>query len=124
MKSKLNIISIILGLIFIVISVYIGYINSFQGNNGLILLIFGTVLTIIGVIFTPKIWEHVAYIIDIVVMFFSKPWFATLIYCDLKLKWTRLLFVHFYTIYYQPWFKTESKIKKNPKWALFLLYKI
>mgnify|MGYP004462571853 FL=1 len=80
MKFKLNIISIILGLIFIVISVYIGCINSFQGNNGLILLIFGSVLTIIGVVFTPKIWEHVAYIIDIVVMFFSKPWFAILIY--------------------------------------------
>ena len=73
MKFKLNIISIILGLICIVISVYIGCINSFQGNNGLILLIFGSVLTIIGVVFTPKIWEHVAYIIDIVVMFFSKP---------------------------------------------------
>ena len=55
MKSKLNIISIILGLIFIVISVYVGYINSFEGNNGLILLIFGTVPTIIGLAFSPKL---------------------------------------------------------------------
>lgn len=73
MKSKLNIISIILGLIFIVISVYVGYINSFEGNNGLILLILGTVLTIIGLAFSPKLWEYLACIIDIVVMFFSKP---------------------------------------------------
>ena len=73
MKSKLNIISIILGLIFIVISVYVGYINSFEGNNGLILLIFGTVLTTIGLVFSPKLWEYLACIIDIVVMFFSKP---------------------------------------------------
>ena len=80
MKSKLNIISIILGLIFIVISVYVGYINSFEGNNGLILLIFGTVPTIIGLAFSPKLWEYLACIIDLVVMFFSKPWFAILIY--------------------------------------------
>lgn len=73
MKSKLNIISIILGLIFIVISVYVGYINSFEGNNGLILLIFGTVPTIIGLAFSPKLWEYLACIIDLVVMFFSKP---------------------------------------------------
>lgn len=73
MKSKLNIISIILGLIFIVISVYVGYINRFEGNNGLILLIFGTVLTIIGLFFSPKLWEYLACIIDLVVMFFSKP---------------------------------------------------
>ena len=73
MKSKLNIISIILGLIFIVISVYVGYINSFEGNNGLILLIFGTVLTIIGLAFSPKLWEYLACIIDLIVMFFSKP---------------------------------------------------
>ncbi|WP_195469562.1 hypothetical protein [Clostridium sp. D43t1_170807_H7] len=72
MKSKLNIISIILGLIFIVISVYVGYINSFKGNNGLILLILGTVLTIIGLAFSPKLWEYLACIIDLVVMFFSK----------------------------------------------------
>ena len=72
MKSKLNIISIILGLIFIVISVYVGYINSFEGNNGLILLIFGTVPTIIGLAFSPKLWEYLACIIDLVVMFFSK----------------------------------------------------
>ena len=71
MKSKLNIISIILGLIFIVISVYVGYINSFEGNNGLILLIFGTVLTIIGLFFSPKLWEYLACIIDLVVLFFS-----------------------------------------------------
>ena len=73
MKSKLNIISIILGLIFIVISVYVGYINSFEGNNCLILLIFGTVPTIIGLAFSPKLWEYLACIIDLVVMFFSKP---------------------------------------------------
>ena len=73
MKSKLNIISIILGLIFIVISVYVGYINSFEGNNGLILLIFGTVPTIIGLAFSPKLWEYLACIIDLIVMFFSKP---------------------------------------------------
>ena len=73
MKSKLNFISIILGLIFIVISVYVGYINSFEGNNGLILLIFGTVPTIIGLAFSPKLWEYLACIIDLVVMFFSKP---------------------------------------------------
>ena len=72
MKSKLNIISIILGLIFIVISIYVGYINSFEGNNGLILLIFGTVPTIIGLAFSPKLWEYLACIIDLVVMFFSK----------------------------------------------------
>ena len=73
MKSKLNIISIILGLIFIVISVYVGYINSFEGNNGFIFLIFGTALTIIGLAFSPKLWEYLACIIDLVVIFFSKP---------------------------------------------------
>ena len=83
MKSKLNIISIILGLIFIVISVYVGYINSFEGNNGLILLIFGTVPTIIGLAFSPKLWEYLACIIDLVVIFFSKPWFENLIMINL-----------------------------------------
>lgn len=70
MERKLNIISMIVGLFLVFISIYIRYTNNFKGSKGVVLLMIGTVLTIVGVVFTPKIWEPIANIIDILVMFF------------------------------------------------------
>lgn len=71
MKRKLNIIAIFLGLIFIGIGVFIGYLNNFQGDSGFIFLMLGVPLTFVGIVFTPKIWETLGYAIDVITCFFS-----------------------------------------------------
>ena len=75
MKSKLNIISMVVGMIFIAISVYIGSVSNFENKDSVIfiLLLPGVILTSIGFVFTPKIWKVTVNIIELITMFFSKP---------------------------------------------------
>ena len=112
MKYKFNVISIILGLILIVVSVFIGYTNNFQGGEGLLLLLLGTALALVGFVFTPKIWGACANILDIIVMFFNRSWFAVLNYCDLEeclLGNTLLLYLFIYYFKIKPFlFKLYS----------------
>ena len=73
MFKKFNIFLMILGVLLIGVSLYIGYINNFQGSKGSIFLILGGSLTFVGFMFTPKIWGFTANVIDMIVMFFSRP---------------------------------------------------
>ena len=72
MKSKLNIISMMLGLIFTLMSIDIGYLNNFHGNSGFPLMLIGLAFTIAGFAFTPKIWRPLGNIILIIIMFFNR----------------------------------------------------
>lgn len=58
----------VLGLICIGISVFIGYLNNFQGSDGYLLLMAGASMTAVGFVFTPKIWEITLNVVDLVVM--------------------------------------------------------
>lgn len=71
MKKKINILMIILGLLFIIISVVLGFSNNFEGNQGALTLSIGVGLVAVGIAFTPKIWESICNVVDIITMFFS-----------------------------------------------------
>ena len=75
MKSRLNIVSMIIGVILIIISVCIGFFSSFEHKDGIIfaMLMPGFSLTLVGFAFTPKIWRVTANIVELISMFFSRP---------------------------------------------------
>ena len=70
-KNKTNILFIICGLLFIIISLIVGFMNDFSGGQGGLLLAVGAGLLAVGIAFTPKIWESVCKVADIITMFFS-----------------------------------------------------
>lgn len=72
-KIKSNIVLIILGCLSIATSLIIGYLNQFSDGQGMSFLLIGVALLAVGLVFTPKIWEKLGYVIDMIVMFFSKP---------------------------------------------------
>lgn len=71
-KITTNIILIILGCMFVLTSLMIGYLNQFHDGRGMTFLLIGVPLLFIGIAFTPKIWVSLGYIIDMIVMFFNK----------------------------------------------------
>ena len=71
-KISSNIILIILGCLFVLISLIIGYLNQFHNGRGMIFLLIGAPLLFIGIAFTPKIWVSLGYMIDMIIMFFNK----------------------------------------------------
>jgi len=70
-KNKTNILLIICGLLFIIISLIVGFMNDFSGGQGFLLLSVGTGLLAVGIAFTPRIWELICKVADIITMFFS-----------------------------------------------------
>jgi len=70
-KVKVNILMIIFGLLFIIISLVLGFLNNFEGDQGALTFALGVGLLTVGISFTPKIWKWIYSIVDMVVMFFS-----------------------------------------------------
>jgi hypothetical protein len=71
-KIKSNIVLIILGCLFTLTSLTVGYLNQFSGEQGFIYLLIGVPLLTIGIVFTPKIWKMLGYIMDMITMLFSR----------------------------------------------------
>ena len=72
-KINANIIMIILGCLFIILSLVLGYSNQFSEGQGAIFLLIGVPLLVVDIAFTPKAPMLLWNIIDMIVMFFSKP---------------------------------------------------
>lgn len=70
-KVKVNILMIICGLLFIIISLTLGFLNDFSGGQGILMLSLGVGLLAVGIAFTPRIWELIGKAADIITMFFS-----------------------------------------------------
>ncbi len=71
-KVKSNIVLMILGCLFIIISLTVGYLNQFSGNQGFIYLLIGVPLLTVGIVLTPKIWVILGYIMDAMLALFGK----------------------------------------------------
>ncbi|MGL5084955.1 MAG: hypothetical protein ACRC68_04435 [Clostridium sp.] len=69
--NKVNILMITVGLGLIIISLVLGFLESFNGGRGGLLLSIGVGILAIGIAFTPKMWEWIAYIADSVSLFIS-----------------------------------------------------
>ncbi|WP_146127316.1 hypothetical protein [Clostridium vincentii] len=60
------------GLLFIIISLILGFLNNFEGDQGALTFVVGVGLLTVGICFTPKLWKWIYRIVDMVVMFFSR----------------------------------------------------